>query len=127
MQKRSECNVNLRSVKMSLVVLHTLASLLSSVAQMCAIVIVVFCAINFFSLKPGKSLKFVLISLLYFFSLAIILFAAAQFLLDISGIFQNLGGVCALIGGSFLHLCFGILILILYMRYILSEIHMRIS
>lgn len=112
---------------MNLTILHTLYSLLSSVAQMCATIIVIFCAVNFFSLKPGKSMKFVFISLFYLFSLAIILLAAAQFLLDISGTFHGLGGVTALIGGALLHLCFGLLILILYMRHILSEIRMRIS
>jgi len=77
---------------------------------------------NFFSSKPGKSIKFVFISLFYFFFLAGILFAVAQFLLDISGVFASLGGVKALIGGSLLHLCYGLLILILYWRHILSEI-----
>ena len=112
---------------MDLTVLHTLSGLLSSIAQMCAIIIVIFCAINFFSLKPGKSTKIVFISLFYFFSSATILLVAAKFLLDMSGIFESLGGVKALIGGSLLHLCFGFLILILYIRHILSEIHMRIS
>jgi hypothetical protein len=108
-------------------VLHTLCSLLSSFAQMCAIIIVIFCAINFFSLKPGKSIKFVFISLIYFFSLTIILLATAQFLLDVSGLLRTMGGVKALIGGSLLHLSFGLLILILYLRIILSEIRMHIS
>ena len=90
---------------MDLVQLHALTSLFSSITQMCAIIIVIFCAMNFFSSKPGKSIKFVFISLFYFFSLAGILLAVAQFLLDISGIFRGLGGITALVGGSLLHLC----------------------
>lgn len=82
---------------------------------------------NFFSLKPGKSMKYVFASLFYFFSLAGILLAVAKFLLDISGVFSGLGGVKALIGGSLLHLCYGLLILILYWRHILSEIRALIS
>lgn len=105
---------------MNLVNLHVLASLISAIAQMCAIIIVISCTINFFSLKPVKSMKIVFISLFYFFSSVIILFAAAQFLLDISGIF-SLGGVTALVGGALLHLCCGLLIFVLYLRYILSE------
>ena len=112
---------------MDLIHLHALTSLLSSIAQMCAIIIVVFCAMNFFSLKPGKSIKFVFISLFYFFSLAGILLAVAQFLIDVSGVFTSLGGVKALIGGSLLHLCFGLLILILYSRHIVSEMRALIS
>ena len=112
---------------MDLAFLHTLSSLLSSIAQMCAIILVVYCAMNFFSLKPGKSIKSVFISLFYFFSMGIILFAVAQFLLDTSGILSSLGGAKALIGGSLLHLCFGFFILILYWKLIWSEILDRIS
>jgi len=112
---------------MDLTMLHVFCSLLSSFAQMCAVIIVISCTINFFSLKPGKSIKFVFISLIYFFSLATILLATAQFLLDISGLLRTLGGIKALIGGALLHLSFGLLILILYLRIILSEIRMHIS
>ena len=114
-------------MEMDLASLHILGNILSSVAQMCAILIVIYCAMSFFSWKPVKSLKPVFISLSYFFSLATILFAFAQFLLVTSGILSVLSGIPSLMAGSLLHLCFGVFILILYWRLIWSEIRGRIS
>lgn len=105
---------------MDLVGLHTLGGLLSTITQMVAIIIVVVCAVNFFSLRPGSSLRFALFSLLYFFSSAIILSVVAQYLMNISGIFQGLGGIKALMGASVLHLFFGLVILAFYIRHIRS-------
>jgi len=87
---------------------------------MVAIIIVVVCAVNFFSLKLGSSLRFAFFSLLYFFSSAIILSVTAQHLMNISGIFQGLGGIKALMGGSVLHLFFGLVVIVFYIRHIRS-------
>lgn len=105
--------------------LNLFASLLSGIAQMCAIIVMISCTINFFSsLKPGKSMKIVFFSLFYFFAFGISLAVAAQLLISapISDIFRSLGGIAALVGASLLHLSFGFLALALYLRYILSEI-----
>lgn len=98
--------------------IHVLGSLISAIAQMVAIIIVMFCSVNFFSLRPGASLRFVFYSLVYFFSSVVVFSIAAQFLMNISGQFQGLGGVSALVGASVLHLFFGLLIVALYLKHI---------
>lgn len=105
---------------MDLVGLHTLSSLLSAITQMIATIIVIFCAVNFFSMKPGSSLRFVFFSLLYFFSSVIVLSVTAQYLMNISRQFQGLGGISALIGGAVLHLLFGLVVIALYIKHIRS-------
>jgi len=93
-------------------------SLLSAIAQMAAMVIAMFCAVNFFSLRPGASLRFAFVSALYFFSAVIVFSIAAQYLMSISGQFQGLGGICALVGAAVLHLFFGLLVIGLYVKHI---------
>lgn len=106
-------------MNMDLVSLHVVSSMLSVVAQMSATIVVLFCVVNFFSLKTGKSVRIVFVSLFYFFFSVIILFAAALFLKDISP-YHMLIGVSALMEASLIHLCYGILVLSLYMRSFIS-------
>jgi len=106
-------------MKMNLVTLHVLTSMLSTVTQMCATVLVLFCIVNYFSLKPGGSIKIVLISLFYYFSLVVVSFAAAVFLMKMSG--TMLVGVSALLETSLIHLAYGVLVLALYFRIIVSK------
>jgi hypothetical protein len=105
-------------MKMDLVSLHVLTSLLSSVTQMCATILVLFCVVNYFSLKAGTAMKTILVSLFYYFSSVVIYFVAAKFLMDISG--HMLAGVSALLEASLIHLCYGLLVLALYSRIIVS-------
>lgn len=105
---------------MDLVSLHTLSSLLGAITQMVAIISVVFCAVSLFSIKPGASLRFVSLSLIYFFSSAIILSAIAYFLMKVSGQFMGLGGINALMGACVLHLFFAFIVIVLYIRHIRS-------
>lgn len=121
----------LRPTDMDLVSLHMLSSLLSTATEFVATLIALYCVVSFFSMKEEKSKKFVFISLFYFFLLVIILFVAAQLLINLSKPFHiPLGGVSALLGASLLHLCFGLVVIAIYSRIIISRIksvvtHMR--
>ena len=107
-------------MKMDLMSLHVLTRILSTVTQMCATVLMLFCVVNYFSLKPGGSLKIVLISLFYYFSLVVIsLVAAAIFLKNISE--HMLVGVSSLIEASVIHLGYGVSVLALYFRTIFPK------
>jgi hypothetical protein len=106
-------------MKMDLMSLHVLTSMLSTTTQMCATILVLFCVVNYFSLKPAGSLKIVLISLFYYFSLVVISFVAAIFLKNISG--HMLVGVSSLIEASIIHLGYGVLVLALYFRILVSK------
>lgn len=115
---------------MNIMELHILSGLLSAATQFFATVIVILCVVNFFSLKPGKSIKYVFFSIFYFFSLVVIFAASSKLLMDITKPYHLLGGVNALVGASILHLFFGLLVTILYIGYIVSEtkslvIHIR--
>lgn len=103
---------------MDLVSLHVLSSMLSTATQMCATILVLFCVVNFFSLKPGASMKIIIASLFYYFSSVVAFLAAATFLMDVSG--NMLVGVCALLEASLVHLFYGLLVLVLYLRIIIS-------
>lgn len=106
----------LRFIAMDLITLHMLSSLLSVITQMIATIWVVFCAVSFFSLKPGASVRFAHIGLVYFFSSAFALSVIARFLMNVSRKFP-LGGVAALIGACVLHLFFAFIVIVLYIGH----------
>jgi len=106
-------------MKMDLMSLHVLTGILSTGTQMFATVLLLICIVNYFSFKPGGSLKIVLISLLYYFSLVVISFAAAIFLKNRSG--HILVGVSTLISAAIIHLGYGVLVLALYFRTIFRK------
>lgn len=106
-------------MKMDLVSLQVLVSMLSTVTQMCATVLVLFCVVNYFSLKPEGSVKIVFVSLFYYFSSVVVSFVAASFLMGMSE--YMLVGVSALLEASLIHLCYGLLVLVLYLRILVPR------
>lgn len=107
----------LRCIAMDLVTLHMLSSLLSAITQMIATISVVFCAVSFFSLKPGASVRFAYVGLVYFFSSTLVLSVIARFLMNVSKTFP-LGGVTALMGACVLHLFFAFTVIVLYITHV---------
>lgn len=106
--------------KMDLATLHMFSSLLSVIAQMSATIFVIFCVVNFFSIRPGSSLRIVLFSLGYFFVSMIVLFVGATLLMSVSPS-HMLVGVSALIEASLINLCYGIIVSAIYLRSFVSE------
>jgi hypothetical protein len=108
-----------RLIKMDLVSLHVLTSMLSSATQMGATILVLFCVVNYFSLKPEGSIRIIWVSIFYYFFFVVISFAAASFLLSISG--HLVVGVSALLETALIHLCYGVLVLVLYSKVLISR------
>ena len=104
---------------MDLVSLHVLTSMLSTVTQMGATILVLFCVVNYFSLKPEGSIRIIWVSVFYYFFLVVVSFFAASFLLSISG--NMVTGVAALLETSLIHLCYGVLVVGLYSKILISK------
>ena len=105
---------------MDLVALHVLSNLVSAAVQMIATLVVLFCVVSFLSLKPGSSLRFAFISLFYFFSLTIALFLGAV-LLDGISLPTYRVGVVSLLEAALIHLGYGALVSLLYVRNLISQ------
>lgn len=103
-------------VKVDLTSLHMFSSMLSVILQMTATIFVIFCVINLFSLKMGSSLKIVAIAIVYFFTSMSLLFVGASALMDMSEPFHLYVGTSALLEASLVHLCYGSLVVALYLR-----------
>jgi len=101
---------------MDLVGLHVLTGMLSSVTQMGATILVLFCVVNYFSLKPEGSIRIIWVSTFYYFSLVITSFVAASCMHG-----HLVFGVSALLEISLIHLCYGLLVLVLYSKVLLSK------
>lgn len=101
---------------MDLIGLHMLTSMVSVVLQMTATVFMIFCVVNLFSLKPTSSINSVVIGIIYFFTSMIILFAGASVLMEMSRPFHLFVGTSALIEACLVHLCYGSLVVALYLR-----------
>jgi len=109
------------AIRMDLVSLHVLSGLLSVSLQMVATVFVLFCVVNFFSIKRGSSMKIVLFSIFYFFFLVFILYVAALLLLDVSRPYHILTGFSALMEACLLHLGYGVIVVALYFRSLVEK------
>ena len=105
---------------MDLVALHVLSSMVSTALQIIATCVVLFCVVNFLSLKPGSSMKFVFISASYFFVSLVVLIVGAVMLWSISNP-SYLVGVAALLEAALIHLIYGLLISLLYLRNVITE------
>jgi hypothetical protein len=88
---------------------------------MIATIVVLFCVVNFFSLKPGASLRFAFLSITYFFLVMGLLIASAILLKNISVSFYIPGGTSGLLGAALVHFCYGLLILLLYVKNVISR------
>lgn len=98
---------------MDTIALQVLGGLISATFQMIATIVILVCVINFFSLKPGGSKKFVFVGFLYFFSSMSILLGSAMMLMSVGSVHTiNLVGV--LLGGALVHLAYGALLFALY-------------
>lgn len=106
---------------MDLIALHIICGLISTAVQMSATVIVLFCVINFFSFKPGGSVKFFYLSITYFFSSWVFLIAGALWLKYLTGHFYLLVGVSALLMAAVIHFFYGALIIALYIRTVILQ------
>ncbi len=105
---------------MDLVTLHVFSNLLSAALQMVATLVVLFCVMTFLSLKPGSSLRFAFVGLSYFFSLTVALFLAAVFLDGIS-LPTYRTGVVSLLEAALIHLGYGALVFLFYVRNLISR------
>ena len=103
-------------VKVDLISLHVFSSILSVVLQMIAMILMIFCVMNLFSLKPASSLKSVFIGIFYFFTSATLLFVGASALMDMSRPFHFFVGTSALLEACLVHLCYGSLVVALYLK-----------
>lgn len=101
--------------------LRLLGGLLSAVLQMTATLVVLFCVVSFFSYKPGGSTRFFYISVGYFLSLHIVLFAASVAFESTMASFPVFSNVSNLLMASLIHLIYGILIIVLYVRTVVFE------
>jgi len=106
---------------MDLMSLHVMSGILSVGLQMFATFFALFCVVNFFSIGRRGSMKIVLFSVFYFFSSVVILFAAAFFLLDISGPGYVLSGFSALMEACLFHLSCGVVVVALYFRSLIER------
>lgn len=106
---------------MDLMSLHVLSGLLSVGLQMFAIVFALFCVVNFFSIRSGRSVKIVFFSIFYFFFLVFILYVAAFLLLDVSRPYHILTGFSALMEACLLHLGCGVIVVALYFRSLIEK------
>jgi hypothetical protein len=105
---------------MDIVALHVLSSLVSTAVQIIATCVILYCVVNFLSLKPGSSLKFVFVSMFYFFASVVVLIVGALMLWSISEP-SYMVGVVALLEAALIHLVYGLLILLLYLRNVITE------
>lgn len=101
---------------MDLISLNMFSSILSVVLQMTAMILMIFCVVNLFSLKPASSLKSVAIGIFYFFTSTILLFVGASALMDMSRSSHFFAGTSALLEACLVHLCYGSLVLALYLK-----------
>lgn len=103
-------------MKVDLISLHMFTSMLSVVLQMTATILMIFCVVNLFSLKPASSLKGVAIGIFYFFTSVVLLFIGASALMDLSRPFHFFVGTSALLEACLVHLCYGSLVVALYLK-----------
>ena len=101
--------------------IHVVFSLISAVMQMAATILVLSCVVNFFSLKPGGSLKVVYFSLFYFFGSSIFLFIGASWLSEFSIPVNFYVGISAFVEAFLVHIVYGSLIAVFYSGTLLSK------
>lgn len=106
---------------MDITALIVLSGLASTVIQMAATIIVLFCVVSFFSYKPGGSTRFFYISLAYFFLSYAVLFTSAVMLENVIMSVPSFSGVSPLLMASLINLAYGVLILALYIRTVVFE------
>jgi len=106
---------------MDMVYVHVLAGLLSASMQLIATIITLFLVVKSFSLKPGSSIRGVSLILFYFLFSAVFLYGGSVWLSDISRPFNMFAGISALIEVLLIHVGYGFLILVLYLRLFLLE------
>ncbi len=106
---------------MDLATFSVLSGLASTVIQMAATIIVLFCVVSFFSYKPGGSTRFFYISLAYFLLSYAVLFISAVMLEDVLMSVPTFSGVSPLLMASLTNLAYGVLILVLYIRTVVFE------
>ena len=93
---------------------------MSATMQMVGAIVIVFCIISFFSMKPGSSRRFAFIGFLYFFSSLIVFLGGAWWLMSVGSIHvMNLVG--ALVGAALVHLSYGVILFILFVGDVISE------
>lgn len=105
---------------MNAIALQVLGGLLSAAVHMISTIIILFCVINFFTLKPGGSKKFVFVGLFYFFSSLVVLLGSAQMLMS-SGPLSTINLVGVLLGAALVHFSYGVLLVLLYIGNIASR------
>lgn len=105
---------------MDLAALHLLSGLVSTVAEMAATVGVLFCVVSFFSYKPGGSTKFFYVGLIYFLLSYAGFFAGAIVLESITAT-MSLFGVATLFMAALMHLVYGILLVVFYIRMVVMD------
>lgn len=105
---------------MDLVTLHVISSMISTAVQMIATIVVLFCVVTFLSIKPGSSLRFASMSLLYFFSISVFLIIGAILLANISSLTYRVG-VASLLEAALIHFSYGVLVSLLYLRNVISQ------
>lgn len=104
--------------------MQVLFSLLSAYMQMGATILMLCCVVNFFSLKPGSSVKGPFVALLYFFSSAIFAYGSSVWLSDVSmrADLNMKAGIISLAQAQLIHISYGLLIFALYLRTLMSKI-----
>jgi len=105
---------------MDIVALHVLSSMVSTAVQMIATCLVLYCVVNFLSLKPGSSMRFIFISVSYFFATVAVMIVGALMLWGISEP-SYMVGVAALLEAALIHLVYGLLLSALYLRNVITE------
>lgn len=100
--------------------MEVLGGLVSAALQMVGAIVIVFCIITFFSLKPGSSKRFAFIGFSYFLSSLVALLGGAWWLMSLGSIHvMNLVG--ALVGAALVHLSYSVVLFILFITDILTE------